>query len=572
MKKKKKLGRQMVQKIMVVMLLVFIVFGIIATSLLFSKVSDFAAIGFDSVAAGLQGTFEDFELRNLEVDGSDEQEALNRLQSEVDHYQDNISFVSDRLMLLTKVEEEWIYLYGMEEDKVFELGSPVEETSEDLEKAYKNQQSVGNDFSGRFFLDREPLSFYVPLETADEEVVILHTTIKTDLIWGLLAGMVSLFVLLLGIVLVTVNIVVGTVIAKEMKTMKTLVNKVEDIAQLKGDMTKRIEIHSDNEIGTMAENINELLDTVHDLMKTLRSSSDQLMKSSSAFQSLMVETEGRTQEISSAATESKNIIQGRTLAMKEMQNKIYRINDEVAGVADLSQSLRQMTKDTAKESNTGKTAMSEMKSYVHHTVDQVQDTGEKIGSLKNISKEINSIVASIKGITEQTNLIALNASIEAARAGDQGKGFAVVAGEVRKLAEESANQASSIEERISLIQNQIESTESSMGETLSTIQKEITMVEAVDQSFEGIAKSVDQVSDRVSKVYSATEEITNFSNEVNREMENLTNYFHSGDKTVDGMIEGVLEQNEKVQGLTEEVTLINRLAQKLHELLKNLKL
>ncbi len=572
MKKKKKLGRQMVKKIMVVMLLVFMVFGVLVTSLLFGKVSEFAAIGFDSVAAGLQGSFESFELKNLAVEGSEEQEALKRLETEVDHYQENISFVSDRLMLLTKVDNEWIYLYGMEGEQVFESDSPVQEVPRDLEKAYENRESMGNDFSGRFFLDREPLSFYIPLETADNEVVILHTTIKTDLIWGLLAGLISLLVLILGIVLLTVNIVVGTVISKEMKTMKTLVQKVEDIAQLKGDMTKRIEISSDNEIGTMAENINALLDTVHDLMKTLRSSSDQLMNSAEAFQKLMMETEGRTKEISAAATDSKHSIQGRTQAMQEMKNKILRIDDEVAGVADLSQNLQKMAKDTTGASHSGKNTMKEMKSYVYHTVDQVQDTGEKITSLKNVSKEINAIVATIKGITEQTNLIALNASIEAARAGEQGKGFAVVAGEVRKLAEESATQASSIEERINLIQNQIEGTEASMDETLNTIQQEIAMVEGVDQSFEGIAGSVTQVTDMVEKVHSATEEITTFSHQVNNEMENLTNYFSTSDETVDGMIEGVLEQNREVQSLTEEVKVINRLSLELHGLLENLRL
>ena len=571
-KKTKKLGRQMVRRIMLVMVVVFILFGILATSLVFTKVSELAQIGFDSVADGLQGGFEEFELHNLGVEGSQEQEAIRRLEREVDQYQENLSYVSDRLMLLTKVEGQWIYLYGVEGEAVFTLGSPVEEVSEELIFAYENREAMGNDFSGRFFLDREPLSFYLPLETKDQEVVILHTTIKTDLIWGLMGGLISALAAILGIVLLTVNLVVGTVVTKEMKTMGVLVGKVEEIAQLKGDMTKRIEIQSNNEIGEMARHVNELLDTVHHLMKTLKRSSDQLMTGASTFEDLMEETKERTNEISLAAGESKEIIHQRSHAIKEVKNKIHEINEEVSGVADLSQRMEGMAKDTEADSHTGKASMDKMKSYVYYTVDQVKDTHQKMASLKDLSKEVNTIVTSIKGITGQTNLIALNASIEAARAGEQGRGFAVVAGEVRKLAEESEQQASSIEERIALIQHQIEKTEASMGETLRTIQKEIQMVEEADGNFDRIAGSVTQVSDMVGKVYGATEEITAFSTEVNHEMENLTNYLDTGDQTVEGMIEGVLEQNQQVQGLTNEVKMISKLSMELHGLLKNLTL
>lgn len=571
-KKRKKLGRQIVLRVMSVMTVLFVLFGIIATSVLFTKLSEFAVSSFEMVGTGLQKTFESVELSNLMVQNRESNEALDRLAEEADRFGDNISLVSDRLLIIANYEGEWVYLYGLEGNQVYEFGTPVLEIDEELMRAYTGGQLEGSDLSGRFLLNRQPLDFYFPVTSADDQTLIIHTTIKTDLIWVLIGAIVVAAASLLAMVLITVNVVVGLVVKKEMKAIDLLVKKVEEISNLEGDLTKRIEITSDNELGLMAEHVNSLLDTVHQLLSMIKDTSNHMLESTLAFKNMLKMAEDNTRNIQVSVEESKKAIVNRTASTEEVKMKIAQINASVSQVSERTQDVTEAASKTSIEADQGKTVMREMKQFVHETVAQVSNTGEKVDYLKTQSDAISSIVVSIRAIADQTNLLALNASIEAARAGENGRGFAVVAEEVRKLAEESAQQASSIEHRIQQIQGSIGETQQSMKKTLAIIESENEMVDAVDEKFSHITSSVSKVSEMVQEVYGATEEIHAFSESVNEEMLNLTAYFKESDGSVDLMIKEVVDQNDNVQSLSEKIQSLDSLSRALHEMIDKLTL
>lgn len=487
-------------------------------------------------------------------------------------YQRDIAMVSDRLMILSNRNGEWVYLYGMEGERIYELGSPVDHVKTALLDTYERGLKVDTALTGRFFLTREPIDFYLPVTTQDGETLIVYMTIKTDLIWMVIGALLAVFVGILSIVLITVNVVVGWVVKSEMRAIEGLVVKIEEIANLEGDLTKRIDIKSNNEIGLMAEHVNRLLDTVHQLLTTIKNASDQLAHSTIRFKDMMSMVATNTTHIQHSVEDSQRATLKRTESTGQVVEKVGQINASVSQVADRAHDVTRTALDASEKAEEGKSTVVDMKHFVHQTVDQMKETGHRVTDLKKQSEAISSIVVSIRGIASQTNLLALNASIEAARSGEHGRGFSVVAEEVRKLAEESAAQASSIEALVSEIQKSISETEGSMSNMLDLIERENEMVDLVDERFTHIASSISSVSDLVQEVYAATEEINEFSDSVNQEMLHVSECFELSDSAVDQMIEKITDQNDNVQGLEVQVNDLETMADHLNNMIKKLKL
>lgn len=571
-KKTNRMGRQIVVRIMIAIIVAFTILGVCTISILFNKLTEFAKTSFHAVTTGLSSSVENLQISESLNDNSLSDLNLEKLKSEISKYHSNIEMFSDSISLITKKDGEYVYIFGIEGSKKHENNEKLNEINDMLIGAYETGEAQVSDFNVTFLWKRNPIDFYIPIQVSDNQNLVIHTTIKTDLIDIILIAIIGTFIGLLLIVLFIVNIIVNIVVRSEMKAVEVLVHKVQEISNLEGDLTKRIEIKSNNEVGLLADHVNNLLNTVHELMITIKDSSGYLLSSTNSFQEMMLTTKESTNQLEDSVSDSERAIEIRNCGEQEVNKRITQINDAVSQVTLHVEKVAEFAVKTSDEVIDGQKIINSMKKYVGETVEQVSDTGKHVKNLEEESNQINVIIDSIRNIAKQTNLLALNASIEAARAGESGKGFGVVADEVRKLAEESSKQVVLIESLIRNIQSSIGQTQTSMESVLVNIKEESDMMNQVEDRFTIMTDSIATVSAMAQEAYGTTEEIKDFSDSVMNEMNQMNENFKQSDRVIEQMIESVIAQNNQVLGMSNQIDTISEITEKLERKIHKLKL
>lgn len=227
-----------------------------------------------------------------------------------------------------------------------------------------------------------------------------------------------------------------------------------------GDMTKRIDIRYNNEFSRVSRHINSLTDNLHDILQELNEAADELTEVASANRSTSV---GAQSQLNTQREQTAGV----ATAMTEMEHSVTE-------VAQSAQSSSDMVHKVESASESGRKIMNANISTINQLETRLNDSVNAVSQLQQMSSEIGSILDVIRSIAEQTNLLALNAAIEAARAGEQGRGFAVVADEVRVLAQKTTHSTSEIESMISNLQSSSQSANEVIKSCMSDMEQSVT--------------------------------------------------------------------------------------------------
>lgn len=318
--------------------------------------------------------------------------------------------------------------------------------------------------------------------------------------------------LFIAIGVIVLSILVGCVIAYKMnniiaKPIRTLQNAVMAIAD--GDLTnENIHLRSKDELGQLAVSFNKMKDVLKDLLSQiadnashLSAAAEQLSASTEEVTASSMEMADHAEETSHNTKSSAKFARENAVAMEETAAAVERI-------VDSSNTLQNSAIGTLDVANQGAADILSAGQQMDTIYASTKLTTELIQRLSKQSEDIENISKVITGITAQTNLLALNAAIEAARAGEAGKGFAVVADEVRKLAEESGQSAGQIVALTNEIQTDTKNVEQAVQESLRTVETGVSIINGAGTSFEKIVKEIDNMKVQIEAVSSVTEEIS----------------------------------------------------------------
>ncbi|WHZ14770.1 MAG: Methyl-accepting chemotaxis sensor/transducer protein [Nitrospira sp.] len=299
---------------------------------------------------------------------------------------------------------------------------------------------------------------------------------------GLMAGIVV-------IIMLVTYFLLRNIVLKPLARMSEI---SKDIAKGEGDLTKRVPCEGNDEIAHMGGYFNEFIEKLQQMIKKVAHVTDKVASASVELSATAEEISKGTDTLTSRASQT-------AAAVEEM-------NATVGQVAQNSGKAASLAQDTVKTAQDGGTVVSSTISGMQQLSDAVTNSATIISELGKSSDQIGEIVRTIEDIADQTNLLALNAAIEAARAGEQGRGFAVVADEVRKLAERTTKATKEIGDMIRQIQHDTRGAVDSMQQGTQKVTAGVDLVNKTGEALSQIVRMVSESADMIRQIAVASEE------------------------------------------------------------------
>lgn len=292
------------------------------------------------------------------------------------------------------------------------------------------------------------------------------------------------------------------------KPITALRDRMRDIAQGEGDLTARITVNSQDELGGVADAFNDVIAKLQKSIGTVKAVNKDIVDGASSLKD----------------SASQNI---------ELNDRQHETIDQVVTAVE---EMHSAAKEISSNSNQGSDAATEASSSVrrgvevsqaadkrvHDLAEQLSSSSEALTKLADDADSIGTVLDVIRGIADQTNLLALNAAIEAARAGEQGRGFAVVAEEVRALASQTQQSTEDIRQRIEQLQAGAKSAVDSMASGTAMLNETVEDVSGAADAFATIESAIERITEMSTQIATATEEQTYVVEEINKNLQSIS--------------------------------------------------
>ena len=325
-------------------------------------------------------------------------------------------------------------------------------------------------------------------------------------------------------------------------SVENLLDKMEQVSS--GDLTAQVEVNSDDDIGKLFKGFNSTISKIRVMLTEVNKNVEEVFSGTNEISSSAEEMAAGAQEQSSQTSEVASAIQ-------EMASTILENSRNALSASEVSKAAKEL-------SEKGRAKVEENKAGIKKISESTSITGQIISSLASKTEQIGEITQVIDDIADQTNLLALNAAIEAARAGEQGRGFAVVADEVRKLAERTTKATGEIGQTIKAIQEEAKHANSSMI--------------AAKESVEDGEKITIEIGDLLSELYEASNKVAMAIDQVAAASEQQTTTADEVSRSIDSINSVISESARGVEQIAASATILNNISESLANMIKEFNL
>lgn len=362
----------------------------------------------------------------------------------------------------------------------------------------------GRAYATSFFtpaINAEALVVYEPVRLGDLDTY--WSMARLIPIKDVLADVDSIIqqVVIIGAVGILILIIVLSFLARNLAApLSAAAAALEDVAQGEGDLTQRLEVKGKDELARLSQAFNTFAEKIQFLVSKLATHSQTLAATSSQLSS-------SSELAAQGAEQQQQEITQVVNAMEDLTTTVYEVAHNVEKTSQATLVARQQTQQSS-------LLIEDIARTISGQAAEVENTAKHLAELEGASNEIGEVVTTIQDVAEQTNLLALNAAIEAARAGEHGRGFAVVADEVRSLASRTHTSTEEISATIEKLQERIHQAVAAMGKSQSLSEESVEKAKAGLAALETITQQVEQIEEMNNLVASTTEQQSETSSEL----------------------------------------------------------
>lgn len=374
--------------------------------------------------------------------------------------------------------------------------------------------------------DGTPLAHLVDIQDHSDSIATANTITTTSYIAVVL-------------LLMAVGLFFTWYIRRAFMPMEQAIQTMKQISA--GNLTVHIETNSDDEVGHLLQGMAAMVTNLREMISRLINMSQNLGRSATQLRQ-------QTDEAHAGVQQQLQETEQVATAMHEMTATVQEVASYAAGAANAANAANT-------DALAGQKIVTNAITSIHALEGDIQDSANSIRNLQTETSDIGGVLDVIRGIAEQTNLLALNAAIEAARAGEQGRGFAVVADEVRTLASRTQQSTQDIQKMIERLQSGAAATVSSMQRSLEQVQNSVEKTVQTGAALETITAAVSTISDMNMQIASAAEEQSSVAGDINR---NVVNINQVAEQSAEGVRRTATASDELQNSTNELVDLVSR--------------